>query len=216
MGDVATVNSEQATEELPTQNPHANPNAVTEEYPAQGRQARKPRPAPEGRPEEHQARKPRPAAEERQDRTPRPAPEGRLNAVTEEHQARTPRPAAEARANAVTDEYQAQHAVPQERTDQPSEEQPKRRKGRFWRELAGALAAGLTVLALVVLVLQIISWSNGVPGLGVVELIGHIVAAGLALYAQRTIDRRPGRPALIAGLGIGVLVVLVLVLFWWI
>ncbi|WP_236952117.1 hypothetical protein [Kibdelosporangium phytohabitans] len=89
-------------------------------------------------------------------------------------------------------------------------------KGRFWRELSGALAAGLVLLAVAVLVLQIISWANGVPGLGVVELIGHAVAAGLAVYAQRVIDRRPGRPALVAGVGLGVVVVLVLVLFWWI
>ncbi|WP_185845558.1 hypothetical protein [Kibdelosporangium aridum] len=170
------MKSEQVTEELPTQNPHANTNAVTEEYPAQGRHVRKPRPAPVGRP----------------------------NAVTE----RKPLPPADERANAGTEEYQSAGQLP--------EDQPKRRKGRLWRELTGALAAGLTVLALVVLVLQIMSWSNGVPGLGVVELIGHIVAAGLAVYAQRTIDRRPGRPALIAGVGIGVLVVLVLVLFWWI
>ncbi|CAM4132942.1 hypothetical protein KIPE111705_42150 [Kibdelosporangium persicum] len=97
-----------------------------------------------------------------------------------------------------------------------AEEEPRRRKGRFWRELTGALAAGLVVLALAVLVLQIISWANGVPGLGVVELIGHIVGAGVAVYAQRVIDRRPGRPALLAGFGLAATVVLVLVLFWWI
>ncbi|ONI77390.1 hypothetical protein ALI144C_34645 [Actinosynnema sp. ALI-1.44] len=92
----------------------------------------------------------------------------------------------------------------------------KPRKGRFWRELSGALAAGLVLLAVAVLVLQVISWSNGVPGLGVIELVGHLVAAGLAVYAQRVIDRRPGRPALAAGFGLALVVVAVLVLFWWI
>ncbi|MCE7008413.1 hypothetical protein LWC34_37210 [Kibdelosporangium philippinense] len=100
--------------------------------------------------------------------------------------------------------------------DNPTDDRPKRRKGRFWRELTGALAAGLVVLAVAIFVLQIISWSKGVPGLGVVELIGHIVAAGLAIYAQRTVNRSSGRPAMIAGLGIGVITLLVLVLFWWI
>jgi hypothetical protein len=97
-----------------------------------------------------------------------------------------------------------------------AERKGPRRKGRFWRELAGALAAGLVILAVAVLVLQIVSWTNGVPGLGVVELIGHGVAAVLAVVAQRVIDRRTGRPALVAGLGLTVVVVLVLVLFWWI
>nr|WP_042192260.1 hypothetical protein [Kibdelosporangium sp. MJ126-NF4] len=97
----------------------------------------------------------------------------------------------------------------------PVADKPLPRKGRLWRELSGALTAGLVLLAIAVLVLQIISWSNGVPGLGAVELVGHIVAAGLAVYAQRVIDRRPGRPALIAGLGMAVIVTAVLVLFWW-
>lgn len=92
----------------------------------------------------------------------------------------------------------------------------KPRGGRFWRELAGALAAGLAILAFAVLVLQIISWANGVPGLGVIELIGHIIAAALAIANQRFLDRHTGRAALFSGLAQGLIALAVLVLFWWI
>ncbi|MEV4318593.1 hypothetical protein [Actinocrispum sp. NPDC049592] len=92
--------------------------------------------------------------------------------------------------------------------------EPPKRSG-FWRELAGAMAAGVVILAAVVLVLEVISWSRGVPGLGVVVLVGHVVGAGLAVFAQRQVDRRTGRGALVAGLGVGAVVVGLLVLFWW-
>jgi hypothetical protein len=85
----------------------------------------------------------------------------------------------------------------------------------FWRELSGALAGGVVVLAAIVLVLEVISWSRGVPGLGWIVLVGHVVGAVLAVVAQRQLDRRVGRSALVAGLALGVVVVAVLVLFWW-
>jgi hypothetical protein len=92
---------------------------------------------------------------------------------------------------------------------------PRRQSG-FWRELSGALAAGIVLLTAVVLVLDVISWARGVPGLGVWVLVGHVVGSVLAVIAQRQLDRRQGRPALLAGLALGVVVVAVLVLFWWI
>jgi hypothetical protein len=88
-------------------------------------------------------------------------------------------------------------------------------KSGFWRELCGALAAGVVILAAVVLVLEVISWTRGLPGLGVVVLIGHLVGAVLAVVIQRRLDRRTGRPALLAGLALGAVVVGMLVLFWW-
>jgi hypothetical protein len=90
------------------------------------------------------------------------------------------------------------------------------RKSSFWRELSGALAAGVVVLTVVVLVLEINSWVRGVPGLGTWVLVGHVVGSVLAVVAQRQVDRREGRPALLAGLGLGVVVLAVLLLFWWI
>ncbi|MBP2320707.1 hypothetical protein JOF56_001092 [Kibdelosporangium banguiense] len=91
-----------------------------------------------------------------------------------------------------------------------------RKRGRFWREVAGALAVGTVLLATAVLVLQVVAWVNGMPGLGIVVLLGHLGGAALAVAAQRIVDRRGGRPALLAGLGLGVTVVAILVLFWWI
>jgi hypothetical protein len=93
---------------------------------------------------------------------------------------------------------------------------PTPRKFRFWRELTGALAAGTVLLAIAVLVLQTIAWLKGMPGLGVVVLVGHLVGAALAIVAQRMVDRRAGKPALAAGLGLCAVVVVILVLFWWI
>jgi predicted lipid-binding transport protein (Tim44 family) len=90
------------------------------------------------------------------------------------------------------------------------------RKGRFWRELAGALTAGTVLLAAAVLVLQVVAWINGMPGLGVFVLVGHIVGAVLVIATQRIVDRRTGRPALLAGLGLGLTIGAILVLFWWI
>jgi hypothetical protein len=85
----------------------------------------------------------------------------------------------------------------------------------FWRELCGALTAGVVILAAVVLVLEVLSWTRGLPGLGVVVLVGHLVGAVLAILLQRQLDRRSGRPARLAGLGLGAVVVAMLVLFWW-
>jgi hypothetical protein len=101
-------------------------------------------------------------------------------------------------------------------TIQQRQTSPSPKKSRFWRELTGALAAGTVLLAIAVLVLQTIAWLKGMPGLGVVVLIGHLVGAALAVTAQRVADRRSGKPALVAGLGIGAVAVLILVLFWWI
>jgi anti-sigma-K factor RskA len=91
---------------------------------------------------------------------------------------------------------------------------PPRRSG-FWRELSGALAAGVVVLAVVVLALQVVSLTRDVPGMGVWVLVGHVAGAVAAVVLQRQVDRRDGRASLLAGLGLGVVVAAVLVLFWW-
>jgi hypothetical protein len=102
------------------------------------------------------------------------------------------------------------------RSDGRTAELPTAKPKRvFWRELAGAMAAGVVLLAAVVLVLETISWFRGVPGLGTIVLIGHLMGATLAILAQRELDRRRGKPALLAGLGLAAIVVAVMVLFWW-
>jgi lipopolysaccharide export LptBFGC system permease protein LptF len=94
-----------------------------------------------------------------------------------------------------------------------SEQGPAR--SSFWRELTGVLAGGLVVLAVFVLVVEIIAWSRGEQGLGVPSLIGHIVAAVLAVLAQRFADRGSGRIPMIAGCVVVVITVVALWLLWW-
>lgn len=88
-------------------------------------------------------------------------------------------------------------------------------KPGFWRELAGVLTGGLVVLALFVLVVEILAWIRGERGLGLVSLFGHLFAASLAVSAQRFADRRTGVSAMIAGMGVAVVVFVSLWFFWW-
>lgn len=111
--------------------------------------------------------------------------------------------------------------VPQERDEPERVEQSDaapeglaKPGGRWWRGFTGALAAGLTVLAIGVLVVAAIDLNTGAPGPGAVLLIGHPVAAVLALLAQRVADRRNGAPAAGAGLAVVLFTVSALTLFW--
>ncbi|MFC4004294.1 hypothetical protein ACFS2C_19905 [Prauserella oleivorans] len=97
----------------------------------------------------------------------------------------------------------------------PSPEQP-RRTGRIWRGLTGSLAAGLVVLAIVVAVAQLVGWTTGADGPGMVALIGHLAGAAVAVAAQAlVIDRRRGAPAGVAAAGILAVAAATLWLFWW-
>ena len=91
---------------------------------------------------------------------------------------------------------------------------PAKVRGRWWRGLTGSLAAGLAVLAVGVLVVGAICLYTGVPGPGATMLIGHPVAAVLALLAQRVADRRNGPPAVGAGVAVVLFAVSALTMFW--
>lgn len=91
---------------------------------------------------------------------------------------------------------------------------PAKARGRWWRGFTGSLAAGLTVLALGVLAVAGICLFTGAPGPGATLLVGHPVAAALALLAQRVADRRNGPPAVGAGLAVVLFTVSALTLFW--
>ncbi len=114
--------------------------------------------------------------------------------------------------------------VPQERveperiepTDAAAEEPapPTKERGRWWRGFTGSLAAGLTVLAVGVLAVAGIDLYTGAPGPGPALLIGHPIAAALALLAQRVADRRNGATAAGAGLAVVLFAVSALTLFW--
>lgn len=91
----------------------------------------------------------------------------------------------------------------------------RRTRSGFWAELSGALALGLAVLAGVVLVFQILAWAQGMPGPGALTVVGHLVAAGLALLAQRFADRRRGWQGAVAVLAVVAVSATALWLFWW-
>lgn len=94
-------------------------------------------------------------------------------------------------------------------------EEERPRRGRWWRGLTGSLAAGLAALAVIVLGAGLLCWLRGAPGPGVAMLIGHPVAAVLALAAQRFADRREGSVAGVAGFAVVVVLLVALWLFWW-
>jgi hypothetical protein len=89
------------------------------------------------------------------------------------------------------------------------------RGGRRWRGLTGSLAAGLTVLALAVLGEGVLSLFTAAPGPVPSTLLGHPIAAALAIAAQRVADRRRGWSAGIAGAAVVVVTSAALLLFWW-
>ncbi|ADJ42922.1 hypothetical protein AMES_1100 [Amycolatopsis mediterranei S699] len=92
--------------------------------------------------------------------------------------------------------------------------EPAKERGRWWRGFTGSLAAGLTVLAIGVLVVAGVCLFTGAPGPGATLLVGHPVAAALALLAQRVADRRNGPPAAGAGVAVVLFTVSALTLFW--
>jgi hypothetical protein len=91
---------------------------------------------------------------------------------------------------------------------------PAKQRGRWWRGFTGSLAAGLAILAAGVLVVAGVCLYTGAPGPGATLLIGHPVAAVLALLAQRVADRRNGPAAAGAAIAVVLFTVSALTLFW--
>jgi predicted lipid-binding transport protein (Tim44 family) len=89
------------------------------------------------------------------------------------------------------------------------------RASRWWRGLTGSLAAGLVVLAVVVLGAGLICLFVTVPGPGTTFLIAHPVAAIIGVAAQRVADRKEGRLAGLAGVVVLADVAVALWLLWW-
>jgi len=86
---------------------------------------------------------------------------------------------------------------------------------RHWRGFTGSLAAGLAVLAVVVLGAAVICAYLRAPGPAMASVIGHPAAAIVALAAQRVADRREGSVAGAAGVVVLADALFVLVYFWW-
>ena len=97
----------------------------------------------------------------------------------------------------------------------PEDEPAPRHRGGPWRELSGALAVGMSVLAVVVIVFQVLAWGQNVPGPGAWTVTGHVAAAALAVFVQRFADRLTGWAAAASVLGVVAVSGVTLWLFWW-
>jgi hypothetical protein len=92
---------------------------------------------------------------------------------------------------------------------------PQRWIARRLRGLSGCCAAGLAVLALLVLAAQILGWSTGEPGPGAGRLATHLVAAVLAVLVQRVADRRQDVAGAVAAVAVLAVTGATLWLMWW-
>lgn len=88
-------------------------------------------------------------------------------------------------------------------------------RGGFGREVAGALAVGLSVLAVVIVVFQVLAWVRNMPGPGTAMVLGHLGAAVLAVLVQRVADRATGTVAAAAALGVVAITGVTMWLLWW-
>ncbi|WP_410675188.1 hypothetical protein [Amycolatopsis sp. cmx-4-68] len=170
------------------------------------------------------------AAGSREVAEPETAPQERLEPAAgpsglETETARQERAESAAGPDAADTETAPQERVQPERiepsADSPADDSPAsssaspaKQRGRWWRGFTGSLAAGLAVLAIGVLVVAGIDLYTGAPGPGAALLIGHPVAAVLALLAQRVADRRTGAAAAGGGVAVVLFVASALTLFW--
>jgi cobalamin biosynthesis protein CobD/CbiB len=80
------------------------------------------------------------------------------------------------------------------------------------RGFTGLLAGGLVALVLALGVAWIIADAQGAPGPGPLRMIGHLVAAVVAVTAQRYVDRHlDGRGLVAAAVVLGVTVAVLLI-----
>jgi hypothetical protein len=89
------------------------------------------------------------------------------------------------------------------------------RVAKVWRGVSGSLAAGLVLLALAVIAVQVYAGNQGLPGPGTYVVVGHCVAAVLAVLGQRFADRLTGWLAALASLAVVVIAAATLWIFWW-
>lgn len=84
----------------------------------------------------------------------------------------------------------------------------------FLRGLSGLLAGGLVATVVALGVAWVVAAGMDAPGPGVVRLVGHLVAAVVAVVAQRYADRHPGADGVAAALAVVAITVLVLAMAW--
>ena len=86
---------------------------------------------------------------------------------------------------------------------------------RFLRGLSGIVTTGLVVLAIGVSVTQYLGHSRGFPGPGGLSVAAHIVAAIVAVIAQRIVDHGRGLSAFLGSIVVFTATGLVLWTQWW-
>ncbi len=84
--------------------------------------------------------------------------------------------------------------------------------GGFWRGIAGAVAAGLMLLALALLAVTMFAPELGVRGPGAEVLAGHVVAAVFAVAGAVLADRTRG---LLAFIGMVGAIAIATITLWW-
>jgi hypothetical protein len=82
------------------------------------------------------------------------------------------------------------------------------------RGLSGLLVGGLAALALVLVAGWVYADRTGLPGPGIGMLLGHGLAAAVAVVAQAWVDRRTDPGGTLAAIGLAVLIVGGLMLVW--
>jgi hypothetical protein len=87
--------------------------------------------------------------------------------------------------------------------------------GRTLRAVAGVLAGGLTVLALVLLAGFAMARVERSPGPGLGMLVGHGLAAAASVVLAIVADRRPDSRGSLAAGAVIVLAAVVLGFYWW-
>lgn len=115
------------------------------------------------------------------------------------------------RASAIDGDEPSAKAAP----ERPEASARRKPRGRWWRGFTGSVAAGLAVLAVGVLVVGVLCLVNGAPGPGMLKLVGHPITAVIALALQRIADRRVGKAAVGAGVGVLVVAGVALSVLWW-
>ncbi|NMH93607.1 hypothetical protein HF519_18905 [Pseudonocardia bannensis] len=96
----------------------------------------------------------------------------------------------------------------------PAPARSRHRPPRALRGVSGVLAGGLVALALVLLAGWLVTTRTGSPGPGTGILIGHGLAAVVAVAAQLVADRRSGRPGALAALAVVSISAAVLAVYW--
>jgi hypothetical protein len=86
---------------------------------------------------------------------------------------------------------------------------------RLGRAVSGALCAGLAVLAVALVGVWLVARAEGDPGPGASALVGHLMAAAVAVALQRVAERRADRVGSLAAAGVVLAVLLVGALYWW-